>query len=135
MNSIHVNFFKIPNKIYDIGLSSGEILVLGYLLSLSNNKVVHPSKRVIANKIKLSKRSVDAAITSLVKRGILEYNRGYSKGNERICNQYHVIIENIDPICMLKSEKHHKKEVENSIIFDKIVKESVENIWSKTKEN
>lgn len=110
MNSIHINFHKTPNKIYELGLSASELLVLTYLCSLSNNPTIHPSKKTMASKTKLSKRTIDKAIKSLVIKGFLEYNRGFAKGTRQMCNRYRIRIEKIDPTCVNKSSKQIEQE-------------------------
>lgn len=126
MSSIHTNFYKTPSKIYELGLSSSEIIVLTYLLSLSNNKFTYPSKKTIAIKIKLSKRTVDRSINSLVIKGFLEYSRGFSKNGMNVSNQYRVIIEKIDPYCSIKNLKQTKKEVIDESKCLEMIRESLE---------
>lgn len=120
MNAIHTNFYKIPNKVFELGLSSNEFLVLTYLLSLSNFEIIHPSKQTIAFKTKLSKRTVDRAVNSLVKRGFLEYKRGYGFGTKRVCNQYRIILRKIDPKCMKEQEDLSNSLCENGNQFSEI---------------
>jgi predicted transcriptional regulator len=128
MNSIHVNFHKVPNKIFDIGLSKNELGVLSYLLSLTNNPTIHPSKTMIASKIKLSKRTVDKAITSLVKKGFIEYNRGFIKDTKRVCNQYRIRVEYFAPECIEKSPNQLARETRNVPECSEIIMELIEEL-------
>lgn len=123
MYNISANFYKMPIKVYKLGLSSIELLVLGYLFSLHNNKSAHPSKETIAEYTGLSRRSVDKAIKSLVIKGYLEYDRGYSKGGKNISNKYRIRVEKIDSKCI--GEK--KEENENYIAeCNEMIRESLE---------
>lgn len=131
MNLIHSRFFKSPTKIYDLNLSSSELLVLSYLFSLSDNILVHPSKTTIALKTKLGKRTVDRAINTLVSKGFLEYNRGFKKENTKMCNQYRICVEKIDPNCLIKPKELLK---ENDLLekfeFDTMIRNSIQNYGS-----
>jgi len=126
MNSIHTNFYKLPIKIYELGLSSNELAVLTYLFSLSGYRRVHPSRETIASKIGLSKRTVDKAIKLLVKKGFLEYDRGYIKGDLKVCNRYRVRIEKIDSACMVKSKKQVEKELPSESQCNEMIMESIQ---------
>lgn len=130
MDSINSKFFKVPLKIYKLKLSSSEIAVLGYLLSLSGNSIVYPSKKTIASNTGLSKRTVDRAVHSLVKNGYLEYNRGFKKGNVQMCNQYRVRIEKIDSECLIKSPKQIERELPALLECEEIVKQEIKSYWN-----
>jgi len=43
------NYFPLPNEMYHLGLSSGEIAIYGYLLSIENRKTYscYPGLRVV----------------------------------------------------------------------------------------
>ena len=123
MSNIYVNFYKIPNRIYELGLPKNELLVLNYLLSLVNCDTIHPSKKTIASKTKLSKRSVDKAINFLVDNGFIEYKKGFGTGTKRICNQYNILLEKFAPECIEKSKKQIDRENQyESESFENIMK-------------
>ena len=130
MNSIHRKFFKVPLKIYDLKLTASEIAVLGYLLSLSANMIVHPSKKTISVKMKLSKRTIDKIMKCLVKSGYVEYNRGFKKNNVQMCNQYRVCIEKIDADCLIESPKQIERELPILLEYQDTVKQKIENYYS-----
>jgi len=98
MGLINSNFYKTPFKIYSLKLNSKELLVLGFLFSLADNKTIHPSKKTIALKIGISRKTVDIAVRSLVKKGYLEYDRGFSKDGKNVCNRYRICADKIDTV-------------------------------------
>lgn len=123
MNSIHIRFFKIPIQIYNLRLPCAELSILIYLCSLSGNAIVYPSKKTIATKVGLGKRTVDRAIKSLVAKGYLEYNRGFKKDNIQLCNQYRICMEKIDSACFEKSPKQIDSEMLIEVEYPDIIKE------------
>lgn len=125
MDNIHMNFYKIPNKIYELGLPKNELLVLNYLLSLVNYHTIHPSKKTIASKTGVSKRTVDKAISFLVDNGFLEYKKGFGIGTKRLCNQYKIFLDKIDPECTKKSQKQADRENTNEMDCMEMIRKSV----------
>jgi DNA-binding transcriptional regulator YhcF (GntR family) len=115
MNQIRVAFHKIPSQVYKLPLSSSELLVLNYLISLSGFKIVHPSRRIIALSVKLSKKTVDRAIKSLHKNGFIEYNRGGTKNGKKKANEYRICFHNIDPKCVIPTPKQINKDEKNKV--------------------
>jgi len=113
MQAIRTNFFKLPINILKFDLKGNELPVLVYLFYLSDNEVIHPSKQTIAKKLGLSRRTVDKVITSLVKKGFIEYNRGFMKDTKKVCNQYRIRVENFAPECLEKSQKQKDRENNN----------------------
>lgn len=51
------DYFPLPNEIFCLGLSSGEIAVYAYLLRCENRKTFqcHPSYKTIGNAVGMSK--------------------------------------------------------------------------------
>lgn len=128
MDLIHTNFQKLPNRIFQMGLSSSEFVIICYLLSLSNNELVHPSKSTIGRYTNLAKRTVDRAISSLVTKGFIEYNRGFIKDTKKICNQYRIRIENFAPECLKKSQKQTDRENRNEEECQETIKQEIEKL-------
>lgn len=126
MNIIHSNFHKLPSKIYKLKLSAGEFVIISYLLYLSNNRLTHPSIVTISNNTNLSKSTVIRSIKSLVTKGYLEYNKGFLKGKLKMCNQYRVRIEKIDPMCVIKRYEQIEIEELDSMQCNEMIKESLE---------
>lgn len=128
MQAIHTNFFKVPTNLLKYDLSAKEFVVLMYLFYLADNEVIHPSKQTIANNTNLSRRTVDKAITSLVKRGFIEYNRGFIKDTQKVCNQYRIRVENFAPECLDKSPKQIVRENKNEVECMEMITELIEEL-------
>ena len=126
MQAIRTNFFKVPTNMLKYDLSGKEFVVLMYLFYLSDNEIIHPSKQTIANRTNLSRRTVDKAISSLVKKGFIEYNRGFIKDTRKVCNQYRIRVENFAPECLEKSPKQIEREDMSSAECSKMIMESIE---------
>jgi hypothetical protein len=126
MNSVYANFCKLPHGVFDLDLSTHEVVVLVYLISLSNNKEIYPSKKIISSKTGLSKRSVDRAVISLVKKDLLEYRKGFISGRTKVCNRYDILFKNIDPVCIVKNEKRIEFENDHIRECDEIIKDCLE---------
>ena len=67
------NYFPLPNEIYTLDLSAGEIAVYGYLLYCEDRKTYkcHPSYKTIGKAIKMSKNTVRKYIKSLEKKRLI----------------------------------------------------------------
>ena len=67
------NFFPLPNAIFRIGLTSGEILVYTYLMYCENRKTYqcHPSYSTIGEAIGMSKNTVKKNVDGLRKKGLI----------------------------------------------------------------
>ncbi len=61
------HYFTLPNEIFCIGLSSGEIAVYSYLLRCENRKTYqcYPSYRTIGKALKMSQNTVRKYVQSL----------------------------------------------------------------------
>ena len=61
------NYFPMPNEIFCLGLSSGEIAVYSYLMSCEDRKTYqcYPSYNTIGNALKMSKKTVMKYVKSL----------------------------------------------------------------------
>lgn len=92
ISKTHFRFYKVPSKVYSLGLTSNELLLLIYLISLSGFDFIYPSKKTISDNIGISKRTTDKTIDLLVKRGFISYK----KGGKNISNQYYIHFDKID---------------------------------------
>lgn len=79
-----LNYFKLPNKIFELDLSANEFAVLTYLQSIYTNiksRHGHQYKRVrqatIADKCGLSERTISRIVHKLSDKGYLAILRGY----------------------------------------------------------
>ena len=66
-------FFPMPNAIFHLGLSSGEIVVYAYLMYCEDRKTFqcYPSYRTIGSAVKMSVNTVRKYIASLEKKQLI----------------------------------------------------------------
>ncbi|MFR7626123.1 MAG: helix-turn-helix domain-containing protein [Hominenteromicrobium sp.] len=67
------NYFPLPNEIFSLGLSGGEILVYAYLMYREDRKnfQCHPSYRTIGNAVGMSKNTVKKYVDGLIEKGLI----------------------------------------------------------------
>ena len=67
------DYFPVPNEIFCLGLSGGEIAVYAYLLRCENRKTFqcYPSYKTIGNAIGMSKNTVKKYVDSLIKKRLI----------------------------------------------------------------
>ena len=67
------NFFPVPNEIFSLGLTDGEILVYTFLMRCEDRKTFqcHPSYATICDAIGRSKNSVKKYVQGLEKKGLI----------------------------------------------------------------
>ena len=67
------NYFPVPNEIFCLGLSSGEIAVYAYLLRCENRKTFqcHPSYKTIGNAVGMSNNTVKKYVDGLVEKRLI----------------------------------------------------------------
>ena len=67
------NFFPVPNEIFSLGLTDGEILVYTFLMRCEDRKTFkcHPSYATICEAIGRSKNSVKKYVQGLEKKGLI----------------------------------------------------------------
>ena len=63
----------MPNEIFCLGLSTGEIAVYAYLLRCENRKTFqcHPSYKTIGNAVDMSKNTVKKYVDSLIEKQLI----------------------------------------------------------------
>lgn len=63
----------MPNEIFCLGLSTGEIAVYAYLLRCENRKTFqcHPSYKTIGNAVGMSKNTVKKYVDSLIEKQLI----------------------------------------------------------------
>lgn len=97
-------YFRLPNEIFCIGLSSGEIAVYSYLLRCENRKTYqcYPSYKTIGQALKMSKNTVRKYIQSLEEKHLIEtektevYTKTGQKRNGTLLYTIRPIAEAID---------------------------------------
>lgn len=67
------DYFPLPNEIFCLGLSSGEIAVYAYLLYRENRKTFqcHPSFRTIGNALNMSRNTVSKYVKRLKEKQLI----------------------------------------------------------------
>ena len=67
------DYFPVPNEIFCLGLSSGEIAVYAYLLRCENRKAFqcYPSYKTIGNAVGMSKNTVRKHVDGLTKKRLI----------------------------------------------------------------
>ena len=67
------DYFPVPNEIFCLGLSSGEIAVYAYLLRCENRKTFqcHPSYKTIGKAVGMSKNTVKKYVDSLIEKRLI----------------------------------------------------------------
>lgn len=67
------NYFPLPNEIFSLGLSSGEISVYSYLLYREDRKTYqcHPSYKTIGRAINASQNTVRKYVAALEEKGLI----------------------------------------------------------------
>ena len=67
------NYFPLPNEIYILGLTAGEIAVYGYLFYCENRKTYqcYPSYKTIGRAISMSKNTVSKYVRILEDKGFI----------------------------------------------------------------
>lgn len=67
------NFFPLPRKIFNLGLSAGEIAVYAYLMFRENRKTYqcYPSYRSIGEAVGVSRNTVKKYVDTLVEKQLI----------------------------------------------------------------
>ena len=67
------NFFPMPKKIFNLGMSAGEIAVYAYLMFRENRKTYqcYPSYRTIGDAVGMSRNTVKKYIDALVEKQLI----------------------------------------------------------------
>ena len=85
------NFFMLSNSIFKQGLKPREFIVYCCLVKHSNkNGVCFPSRRLIAEECCIDKKTVDAAIISLEKAGLVKKKKHRRQDGSNTSNAYTV---------------------------------------------
>ena len=68
------DYFPLPNEIFSLGLSAGEIAVYAYLMYCEDRKTFrcHPSYSTIGKATGMTPKTVSKYVKSLEKRGLIE---------------------------------------------------------------
>ena len=105
------DYFPVPNEIFCLGLSSGEIAVYAYLLRCENKKTFqcHPSYKTIGKAVGMSKNTVRKHVDGLTKKRLIttEPTSVYTqKGEKRNGNLLYTVRPIEDAV-----EYHYEKQM------------------------
>ena len=98
------DYFPVPNEIFCLGLSSGEISFYVYLLRCENRKTFqcHPSYKTIGNAVGMSKNTVKNYVGSLIKKRLITaeptsvITQKGEKRNGNLCYTIRPIVEALE---------------------------------------
>ncbi len=98
------DYFPVPNEIFCLGLSSGEIAVYAYLLRCESRKTFqcHPSYKTIGNAVGMSKNTVKNYVGSLIKKRLITaeptsvITQKGEKRNGNLCYTIRPIVEALE---------------------------------------
>ena len=67
------DYFPLPNEIFSLGLSTGEIAVYAYLMSFGtmSREPIRPSYKTIGNAVGMSKNTVKKYVDSLIEKQLI----------------------------------------------------------------
>jgi len=73
MSKAYKNYFPLPNAIFSLGLSPGEIAIYSYLLYCENRKThqCYPSYKTMGQAVGMSTNTVQKYITALAEKGFI----------------------------------------------------------------
>ena len=107
------DYFPLPNEIFYLGLSYGEIAVYSYLLYCENRKTFqcYPSYRSIGKALKMSRNTVNKYVQLLVDKELIstEPTSIFTKGNKKLNGN---LLYTILPIEQAK-QYFYKRQLEN----------------------
>ena len=95
------NYFPMPNEIFSLGLSGGEILVYAYLMYCEDRKTFqcHPSYTSIGNAVGMTRNTVQKYVTLLEKKSLIATERTSvttKRGQKRNGNLCYTILPILD---------------------------------------
>ena len=126
------DYFPVPNEIFCLGLSSGEIAVYAYLLRCENRKTFqcHPSYKTIGNAVGMSKNTVRKHVDGLTKKRLITteptsvYTQKGEKRNGNLRYTIRPIAEAVEryyeqQLIRLHEETRHQSALKKLAEFDR----------------
>ena len=111
------NFFPMPNEIFSLGLSAGEIAVYAYLMFCEDREtyMCHPSYKTIGNALRISPNTVKKYVRQLESRSLIntKQTRILVNGRYRTGNLMYTIL----PISIASDEYFNRQLEANSHRF------------------
>ena len=116
-NTTASNFFPLPNEIFSLGLSAGEIAVYAYLMFCEDRETYtcHPSYKTIGNALHISPNTVKKYVRQLEIKSLItaKQTRILVNGRYRNGNLMYTIL----PISIVSDEYFKRQFEENSRRF------------------
>ena len=111
MSKAYKNYFPLPNAIFSLGLSPGEIAVYSYLLHCENRKTdqCYPSYRTIGQAVGMSTNTVQKYIFELADKGfiIIESTSVITKSGQKRNGSHRYTIRPIQEVV----ESYHQHQL------------------------
>ncbi|MEG1993318.1 MAG: hypothetical protein RR048_00240 [Oscillospiraceae bacterium] len=107
-----MNYFKVPNNIFELGLKSNEVTALCYLLSIPKNKRKYIPVKYECIAKNIGYKSVSSAVSvikSLELKGFISVTKRYNYEGNNIANGYVVNVPVYDNCFFMVSRKDFKK--------------------------
>ena len=124
------DYFPLPNEIFCLGLSYGEIAVYSYLLYRENRKTFkcYPSYKSIGKALKMSRNTVSKYIQLLVDKELIttEPTGIFTKGNKKLNGN---LLYTILPIEQAKQYFHNRQlEIIDRVIANRKQRKRIEKL-------
>ena len=107
------NYFLLPNEIFSLDLSSGEISLYSYLLRCEDRKTFkcYPSYKTIGKAIQMSKNTVKKYVELLYEKRLIdvEYTSMYTKDGKKFNGNLMYTIRPIQEAIDYNLEKQFEK--------------------------
>ena len=107
------NYFLLPNEIFSLDLSSGEISLYSYLLRCEDRKTFkcYPSYKTIGKAIQMSKNTVKKYVELLYEKRLIdvEYTSMYTKDGKKFNGNLMYTIRPIQEAIDYNIEKQFEK--------------------------
>lgn len=113
MSQAYKNYFPLPNAIFSLGLSPGEIAVYSYLLHCENRKTYqcYPSYRTIGQAVGMSTNTVQKYIFELADKGFItiEPTSVITKSGQKRNGSHRYTIRPIQEVVELYHQRQLRK--------------------------
>ena len=104
------NYFTLPNEIFNLNLSAGEIALYAYLLRCENRKTFkcYPSYKTIGKSLGMSKNTVKKYVDSLQEKRLIDtaytfiYSESGKKSNGNL--MYTILPVNVKSKCTISAD-------------------------------
>lgn len=126
------DYFPVPNEIFCLGLSTGEIAVYAYLMYCEDRKnfQCHPSYRTIGNAVGMSKNTVKKYVDSLIEKRLITaeptsvITQKGEKRNGNLCYTIRPVSEALEQyykqqLIRLHEETRHQAALKKLAEFDR----------------